>query len=156
MTSTLRPSTIPAGNIVLKGFEQDGVYRQSQGIESYHTLSQNGFLPAGASLTFVLPANLQILSIWFLPTDLQTITSQHHINFYLSSSVGIGYASWLELPALPLKVGNSPTCVWEPPFLVLEQGISLQLSFNFAIAYVGIFGKIVDLYAPTLGNVSAP
>lgn len=137
---TLRPSIIPAGNVALRGFEQDGIYQQSSGIQNYYQLVSNSYIAAnGAEVTFLLPDSLELISLWAasvnnpinLETDIITLTI---------SDMNNNYQNGFEVPASKVAINNR-WIAWELPSLILEKDIVLSFSASFDINLLRIFAQ---------------
>jgi hypothetical protein len=137
---TLRPSIIPAGNVALRGFEQDGIYHQSAGIQSYYQLVSNAFIAAnGAGVTFLLPNSLELISLWASsvnnPINLETDIISLTIN-----DTNNNYQNTLDLSASKVGINNF-WIAWEFPKLILEKDITVSVSASFDINFLRIFAQ---------------
>jgi hypothetical protein len=137
---TLRPSIIPAGNVALRGFEQDGIYQQSAGIQNYYQLVSNAYIAAnGTGVTFLLPDSLELISLWAslgnnpinLETDIITLTITDTNNNYQNN---------LDISASKVAINNY-WIAWEFPKLILEKDITLSFSASFDINFLRIFAQ---------------
>lgn len=97
------PSIIPAGVITLRGFEEDGIHKQSQGIESYIELKHDNLLQANQGVVWQMPIHLQLLSIWIKTVVVPTQAAEIDFSTNLVISGG-NFASFLTLNLLDQRI----------------------------------------------------
>ena len=135
----LRPSIIPAGNVALRGFEQDGIYHQSAGIQSYIELASYAYIAANGSVNFVLPTSLRLISLWAVavnnPINLETDT----ITLTISDLIN-DWGNNCSISASKVAL-NDVWIAWEFPKLILGKDVALSFSASFDINLLRIFAQ---------------
>lgn len=139
------PSIIPAGNIVLKGFEENNIYKHAAGIETYTHLTNYNLLPANKGVTWELPINLKIESIWVKASTPPLASSK--LDILINSVIaGNTFASLISLLLEPKRIDTSNAWIgWEPPFCVIPAGLTVKAIANIATETIYIVGKEVYL-----------
>ncbi|CAO5058572.1 DUF2808 domain-containing protein [Microcystis aeruginosa] len=139
------PSIIPAGNIVLKGFEENSVHKHAAGIETYTHLTNYNLLPANKGVIWELPINLQIESIWVKTST--TLSASSKLDILINSViVGTSFTSLISLLLEPKRIDTSnPWIAWEPPFCVIPAGLTVKAIANVDTETIYIAGKEVHL-----------
>lgn len=148
--TTLKPSLMPAGNVVIKSFEKDGIHRHSQAIESYFQLSHKGLLAVNKVVSFDIPTNLQLISLWlvFPNATIQTDTMQL---IFINDRENIIDA--LEFSLDSIKI-NPFWAVWEIPFKVITPDWKLSFSCSAEVNQFNLWAKEVNIESTILGQKS--
>ena len=149
---TFKPSVIPAGNVVLRSFESEGIHRHSRPIDDYDFLLSIAPTLANTAISFNISKNLQLLSIFF--GSKKTIAAATKIQ---SSILHYEDGDAME----PVTYRNSvviadisPSSVINiinlPPFLIVRPGQRVDIFMNFDISYLKVWAKEVYVNTPPI------
>lgn len=134
-------SSIPAGQVTLRGFEENGLHKQAQGIETFQQLANSNNLLANQEIIWEIPVNFQLISIWLklveVPSELATSTIL--INLLGSNN------NFIEAIAFNLKAkqldDQSLWVGWEPPLTIFPKGSILKARTTVAVESIFLVGK---------------
>ena len=145
----MRPSTIQAGTTVLRSYEESGIQRHSRPIEDYYPLIYRGTITANQKVFFNIPTHLQILSI--LMSSSSVINSGSYIQLTLRNLTD--NATFILTIQAPVQIPAGVVGMFvDFPFLVLSPTWKLEISINFAITYLSLWGKEVYVNEPIYGQ----
>ena len=145
-----KPSVIPAGNVVLRSFESDGIHRHSHPVDDYDFLFSVAPTLANTATTFSISKNLQLLSIFFGSKKTIAAATKIHASILhyedgdamepmtYRNSVVVADIS----PAGVINIINLP------PFLIVRPGQKIDIFINFDISYLKVWAK--EVYVNTL------
>ena len=135
------PSTIPAGQISLKGYQENNIFRHAQGIEAYHQLINYTSLPANRGVVWELPFDFEIASIWVKCTAVPSESAK--IDFSVSTLIaGSAFSTLISLNLKARQIDTSNVwCAWSPPLTVIPKGLTLRATTNIATDIIYLAGK---------------
>lgn len=146
-----KPSVMPAGNVVLRSFESEGIHRHSRPIDDYDFLLSIAPTIANTSTSFNISKHLQLLSIFFASPKIITAGTkiQSSIVHYEDESMS------------PLTYRNSVTLVDAsaigtiniinlPLFLIVSPGQKMDVFLNADISYLKVWAKEVYVNTPPI------
>ena len=146
----IKPSVMPAGNVVLRSFESEGIHRHSRPVDDYDFLLSVAPTPANTAIRFAIPKHLQLLSIFFASN--KTIAAATKIQ----SSI-LHYEEGDSMPPVTYKNSvvvadiSAPSVIHIinlPPFLIVSPGQMVDIFINFDISYLKVWAK--EVYVNTL------
>ncbi|MFM7278854.1 MAG: hypothetical protein ACKO1I_14660 [Microcystis aeruginosa] len=136
-----QPSTIPAGQIFLRGYQENSIFRHAQGIEAYHQLINYNSLPANRGVVWEIPFDFEILSIWVKCAAFPSESAK--IDFSVSTE--IAGSAFSTLSSLNLKARQiddfNVWCSWSPPLTVIAKGLTFRATSNIATDIIYLAGK---------------
>lgn len=145
----IKPSVMPAGNVILKSFESEGIHRHSDPIENYYPLLYRGTLAANNKVFFDIPKHLQILSILIASNAI--IDAGSNIILSINNTQDdVTYSFTIAAPAT-IPAGTVGVFV-DFPFLVISPNWKLEISINFNINYLNIWAREVFVEPAILGQ----
>jgi len=134
-------STIPAGQVTLRGFEENGLHKHAQGIETFQQLANSNNLLANQEIIWEIPINFQLMSIWM---KLVEVPSELAKSTILINSLGSNN-NFVEAIAFNLKakqLDNQSLWVgWEPPLTIFSKGSVLKAKTTVAVESIFLVGK---------------
>lgn len=146
---TFKSSVIPAGSVVLRSFESEGIHRHSDPIENYYPLVYRGTLAADNKVFFEIDRHLQILSI-LISSD-AIIDAGSHVTLSIKNvKDNITYTFTIMAP-VTIPAGTVGVFI-DFPFLVISPDWKLEISINFDINYLNIWAKEVFVEPAILGQ----
>lgn len=136
-----QPSTIPAGQVSLRGYQENNIFRHAQGIEAYYQLINYTSLPANRGVVWELPFDFEIDSIWVKCATVPPESAK--IDFSVSTVIaGSAFSTLISLNLKARQVDNSNVwCVWSPPLTVIPKGLTLRATVNIATDIIYLVGK---------------
>lgn len=144
-----KSSVMPAGSVVLRSFESDGIHRHSDPIKNYYPLLYRGTLAANNKVFFDIPKHLQILSI-LIASD-AIINAGSNVTLSIKNTQDdITYTFTIMSPAT-IPAGTVGVFV-DFPFLVISPDWRLEISINFNINYLNIWAREVFVEQAILGQ----
>lgn len=145
-----KPSVMPAGNVVLRSFESEGVHRHSNPIENYYPLTYRGAVVASKVIYFDIPKDLQLLSIAISSTAVLT-DSNSIIIMMKNTQENISH------PFVIKPTGVVPFGIVSVfanlPFLMVSPDWKLEITINFSITYLNIWAKEIFIEREILGRI---
>lgn len=147
---TFNPSVIPAGNVVLRSFESEGIHRHSDPIESYYPLVYRGAVTANQKIFFDIPKNLQLLSIAIATTAILNDASLL-VMFLKNIEQNISYPFTIK-PIGNLTLATVGVFI-NLPFLMVSPDWKLEITMNFNIHYINIRAKEIFIEREILGRI---
>lgn len=146
----IKPSVMPAGNVILKSFESEGIHRHSDPIENYYPLTYRGAVVANKVIYFDIPKDLQLLSISIASTAILTDSSLIII-LIKNTQQNISY------PFTIKPIGITPLGIVgvfaNLPFLIISSDWKLEITVNFSITYLNIWAKEIFIEREILGRI---
>lgn len=138
---TFEPSIIPAGQVVLRGYQENNIFRHAQGVESYQQLINYNVLQANQGVTWELPIDFELLSIWVKTVTLANSTAKVDlsINSLIASNSFTNVVS-LNLQAKQIDSSNL-WCGWSPPLTILPKGLTVKLQANVPTEIMYLAGR---------------
>jgi hypothetical protein len=151
----IRPSILTTGTQSLRSYEKDGVHRQASPVQAYYRFSFTDLVPAGNELFFEIQEDLQLLSFYIgKPTNV-TLNSNSVITvdaYDLSNMTGASAPLLgVTVPALALNLGS--LILWEPKFLIVQEGWTLSFSANFNYERIFFYGSSVYIEKQLVGRL---
>jgi hypothetical protein len=135
------PSTIPAGTITLKGFQEDGIHKQAQGIESYIQLTNYNLLQADQGVVWELPMYFQVLSIWVKTVAVPTQTAKIDFSTNLVIS-GNNFTPLLTLNLLDQQIDTNNTWAnYDPPATIIQRNYAFKAQSNVPTEIIYLIGR---------------
>ena len=135
------PSTIPAGQISLKGYQENNIFRHAQGIEAYHQLINYTSLPANRGVVWELLFDFEIESIWVKCAAVPSESAK--IDFSVSTTIaGSPFSSLISLNLKSKQIdSNNLWAGWTPPLTVIPKGLSFKAIANITTDIIYLAGK---------------
>ncbi|TRV02909.1 MAG: hypothetical protein EWV41_19750 [Microcystis wesenbergii Mw_MB_S_20031200_S109] len=135
------PSIIPAGQISLRGYQENNIFRHAQGIESYHQLVNYNFLEANRGVVWELPIDFELMSIWVKTVTPATTTDK--IDLSVSSFIaGDNFTSLISFNLQARQVDSSNVwATWIPPLTILPKGLTVKMESNVATEIIYLAGR---------------
>lgn len=135
------PSIIPAGQVTLRGYQENNIFRHAQGVEAYQQLINYNVLQANQGVTWELPIDFELLSIWVKTVTLANSTAKVDlsINSLIASNSFTNVVS-LNLQAKQIDSSNL-WCVWSPPLTILPKGLTVKLQANVPTEIMYLAGR---------------
>lgn len=136
-----QPSTIPAGQVSLRGYQENNIFRHAQGIEAYYQLINYTPLPANRGVVWELPFDFEIASIWVKCTTASLESAK--IDFSVSTVIaGSAFSALISLNLEPRQIDSSNVwCAWTPPLTVIPKGLTFKATANIATDIIYLAGK---------------
>jgi len=135
------PSTIPAGQVTLRGFEKDGIHRHSEGIGSYQQLVNRNNLAANEEIFWELPISFQLLSIWLKAGAVPNESAKADI-LINSLVLGDGFFPLITFNLREKQIDSQNLWIgWEPPLTILPKGSILKIKVTVATEIIYLTGK---------------
>ncbi|MCA2621226.1 MULTISPECIES: hypothetical protein [unclassified Microcystis] len=137
----ITPSIIPAGQVTLRGYQENNIFRQAQGIESYIQLSNFNLLVANQGVVWEIPVNFEVLSIWVKTANIPTQSSK--IDF-LSNIVisGDNFSPTLTLNLQAQQIDSLNTWAnYSPPTTIIQKGLALKAQANVPVEIIYLIGR---------------
>jgi len=149
---TFNPSVIPAGNVVLRSFESEGIHRHSRPIDDYDFLLSVAPTLANVGISFTIPKHLQLLSIFFASN--KTIAAatkiQSSILHYEDGDAMQPVTYKNSVVVADASVAGVINIINLPSFLIVKPGQKLDIFLNFDISYLKVWAKEVYVNTPPI------
>lgn len=105
-----QPSTIPAGQVSLRGYQENNIFRHAQGIEAYHQLINYTSLPANRGVVWELPFDFEIVSIWTKCTAAPSESAK--IDFSVSTVIaGSAFSTLISLNLKAMQIDDDDSII---------------------------------------------
>lgn len=146
----IKPSVMPAGNVVLRSFESEGIHRHSRPVDDYDFLLSVAPTPANTGISFTIPKHLQLLSIFFASN--KTIAAATKIQSSIlhyeegGSMQPVTYRN--SVVVADISAPSIIHIINLPPFLIVSPGQMVDIFINFDISYLKVWAK--EVYVNTL------
>jgi hypothetical protein len=135
------PSTIPAGTVTLKGFQEDGIHKQSQGIDSYIQLINYNLLQADQGVVWEVPVYFELLSIWIKTVSVPNQSAKIEFSTNLVIS-GDNFTPLLTLNLLDQQVDTNNTWAnYNPPATIIQKNYAFKAQSNVATEIIYLVGR---------------
>jgi hypothetical protein len=135
------PSTIPAGQVTLRGFEKDGIHNHSEGTSSYQQLVNRNNLAANEEIFWELPISFQLLSIWLKAGAIPNESAKADI-LINSLVLGNGFFPLITFNLSEKQIDSENLWIgWEPPLTILPKGSILKIKVTVATEIIYLTGK---------------
>lgn len=135
------PSIIPAGQVTLRGYQENQIYRHAQGIESYQQLVNYTTLEAGRSVTWELPIHFELQSIWVKTLQLPGVSDKVELSIN-SLIAGEGFTNIITLNLQSRQIDPSNLWIgWEPPLTILPKGLAVKMEATIATEIMYLAGR---------------
>jgi hypothetical protein len=138
------PSTIPAGQVTLRGFEEDGIHKHSEGISSYQQLVNRNNLAANEEIFWELPISFQLFSVWLKTSTGLNETEQSAKADILINSLFLGgeFFPLITFNLSEKQIDSENLWIgWEPPLTILPKGSILKIKVTVATEIIYLTGK---------------
>jgi hypothetical protein len=135
------PSTIPAGQVTLRGFEENGIHKHAEGISSYQQLVNRNNLAANEEIFWELPISFQLLSIWLKAGSVPNELAKADI-LINSLALGDGFFPLITFNLSEKQIDSENLWIgWEPPLTILPKGSILKIKVTVATEIIYLTGK---------------
>jgi hypothetical protein len=135
------PSIIPAGPVILRGYQENNIFRQAQGIEAYQQLINYNVLQANQGVTWELPIDFELMAIWVKTVTVPNSTAKVDLSIdSLIASNNFTTIISLNLQAKQIDSYNL-WCGWSPPLTILPKGLTVKLQANVPTEIMYLGGK---------------
>lgn len=135
------PSTIPAGQVTLRGFEENGIHKHSEGISSYQQLVNRNNLEANEEIFWELPISFQLFSIWLKAGAVPNESAKADI-LINSLVLGDGFFPLITFNLSEKQIDSENLWIgWEPPLTILPKGSILKIKVSVATEIIYLTGK---------------
>lgn len=135
------PSIIPAGQVSLRGYQENQIYRHAQGIESYQQLVNYNVLEANKSVTWELPIHFELQSIWV--KTIQIPSSADKVELSINSLIaGEGFTNIITLNLQNKQIDPTNLWIgWSPPLTILPKGLAVKMKASCSTEIMYLAGK---------------
>lgn len=147
-----KPSVMPAGNVVLRSFESEGIHRHSRPVDDYDFLLSVSPTLANIETSFTIPKHLQLLSIFFASNKTIAAATKIISTIY-HYEAGDSMAPIVYKNAVVVADATGPDIIINinlPSFLIVSPGQKLDIFINFDISYLKVWAKEVYLNTPPI------
>ena len=135
------PSIIPAGQVTLRGYQENEIYRHAQGIEAYQQLVNYNILTANKAVVWELPIHFELQSIWVKTVQLPGETDK--VDLSINSLIaGEGFTTIVTLNLKSKQIDSQNLWSgWEPPLTILPKGLAVKMEATVATEIMYLAGK---------------
>jgi len=149
---TFKPSVMPAGNVILKSFESEGIHRHSHPIDEYDFLLSVAPVLANNAIGFNITKHLQLLSIFFKSN--KTIAAATKIQssiFHYEEGDAMAPVIYKNSVVVADAAASGVISIINlPTFLIVSPGQKLDIFINFDISYLKVWAKEVFVNTPPI------
>lgn len=147
------PSTIPAGQVSLRGYQQNNIFRHAQGIEPYQQLVNYNILAANKSVTWELPIYFELQSIWIKTLELPGASDKVELSIN-SLIAGEGFTNIITLNLQARQIDSNNLWIgWEPPLTILPKGLAVKMEATVATEIMYLAGRECYLEPPIYPSI---
>lgn len=148
----IKPSVMPAGNVVLRSFESEGIHRHSRPLDDYDFLLSVAPTPANTETSFTILKHLQLLSIFFV-SNKQIAAATKIISTIYHYEAGDSMPPIMYRNAVVVADTTGPgviNIINLPSFLIVSPVQKLDIFINFDISYLKVWAKEVYVNTPAI------
>lgn len=148
----IKPSVMPAGNVVLRSFESEGIHRHSRPVDDYDFLLIVAPILANTAVNFTITKHLQLLSIFFASNkSIAAATKiQSSILHYEKGDDMEPVVYRNSVVVADIAASGVISIINLPPFLIVSPGQKLDIFINFDISYLKVWAKEVYVNTPPI------
>ncbi|NCQ84144.1 MAG: hypothetical protein GPJ00_06350 [Microcystis aeruginosa W13-18] len=137
----ITPSIIPAGQVVLRGFQEDNIFRNAQGIEFYVQLTNYNLLQANQGVVWEIPIYFELLSIWIKTVTVPNQNAKIDFSTNLVIS-GDNFTPLLTLNLLDQQIDTNNTWAnYKPPATIIQKNFALKAESNVPTEIIYLIGR---------------
>jgi hypothetical protein len=137
----IAPSIIPAGQVVLRGFQEDNIFKNAQGVESLIQLTNYNLLAANQGVVWEIPVYFELLSIWVKTVSIPTSNAKIDFSTNLVIS-GDNFTPLLTLNLLDQQVDTNNTWAnYKPPTTIIQKNFAFKAESNVPTEIIYLIGR---------------